>query len=39
MKDDVYKNINECNLIRKRKKIFFFDDMIADIMTNENFRP
>ena len=32
--DDVYENINDYNPIRKRKKLFDFDDMIADIMTN-----
>ena len=30
--DDVYENINDYNLIRKRKKLLVFDDMIADIM-------
>ena len=32
--DDVYKNIDEYNLTRKRerKKLIGFDDMIADIM-------
>ena len=34
--DDVYENINDNNLIRKRKKIIVFDDMIVDIMTNKN---
>ena len=38
MMDDVYENINDYNLIRKRKKIFAFDDMIADIMTNKKFQ-
>ena len=33
--DDVYENINDYNPIRKRKKLFVFDDMIADIMTNK----
>ena len=33
--DDVYKNINDHNLIRKRKKLIVFDDMIADIMGNK----
>ena len=38
--DDVYENINDYNPIRKRKKLIFFDDMIADIMTNKKkFRP
>ena len=35
--DDVYGNINDYNLIRKRKKIIVFDDMIAHIMTNKRF--
>ena len=33
--DDVYEKINDYNPIRKRKKLIFFDDMIADIMTNK----
>ena len=36
--DDVYKNINNYNPIRKRKKLIIFDDMIADIMTNKRFQ-
>ena len=36
--DDVYKNINDYNPIRKRKKLIVFDDMIADIMTNRRFQ-
>ena len=36
--DDVYENINDYSLIRKRKKIFAFDDMIADIMTSKKFQ-
>ena len=37
--DDVYGNIDDYNLSRKRKrkKLFVFDDMIADIMTNKKF--
>ena len=35
--DDVYEKINDYNPIRKRKKLIFFDDMIADIMTNKRF--
>ena len=34
---DVYENIHDYNLNRKRK-IFFFDDMIADIMINQKFQ-
>ena len=36
--DDVYENINDYNPIRKRKKIIFFDDMIADILSNKIFQ-
>ena len=31
--DDVYENINDYNLSRKRKILIVFDDMIADNMT------
>ena len=34
--DDVYQNINDYNLSRKRKIVF--DDMIADIMGNKKFQ-
>ena len=34
---DVNENINDYNLIRKRKKIIVFDDMIADIIDNIQF--
>ena len=32
--DDIYENINDYNLSRKRKILIMFDDMIADMMTN-----
>ena len=32
--DDVYENIHDYNSSRKRKIFVAFDDMIADIMTN-----
>ena len=35
--DDVYENVNDCNRNRN-KKINFFDDMIADIMSNKKFQ-
>ena len=35
--DDVYENIDDYNLNRKRKVLIVFDDMIADIMTNKIF--
>ena len=36
--DDVYANINEYNLSRKREILIVFDDMIADIMNNKTFQ-
>ena len=33
--EDVYDNIHDYNLSRKRKTLTVFDDMIADIMTNK----
>ena len=38
--DDVYENIDDHNLSRKRerKKLIVFDDMIAHIMTNRKFQ-
>ena len=32
---DVYENIDDYNLSRKRKVLIIFDDTIADIMTNK----
>ena len=36
--DDVYENINDYDLSRKRKNLIVFDDMIAEIMTNKQFQ-
>ena len=36
--DDVYNNIDDYNLKRKRKVLIVFDSMIADIMTNKRFQ-
>ena len=36
--DDVYENINDYSLNRRRKILIIFDDMIADIMTNKKFQ-
>ena len=36
--DDVYENIHDYKSSRKRKILIVFDDMIADIMTNEKFQ-
>ena len=35
--DDVYENMNDYNLSRKRKVLIIFDDMIANIMGNKKF--
>ena len=35
--DDVYENIDDYNLNRKRKILIIFDDRIVDIMTNKKF--
>ena len=35
--NDVYENIDNYNLKRRRKILIVFDDMIADIMTNKKF--
>ena len=32
---DVYKNIEEYNIGKKRKMLIVFDDMIADMITNK----
>ena len=36
--DEVYENINEYKLNRKRKILIVFDDMFADILKNKNFQ-
>ena len=36
--DDVYENIHNYNLSRKRKILIVFDDMVADIMKNKKFQ-
>ena len=36
--NDVYENINDYNLSRRRKILIIFDDMIADIMGNKKFQ-
>ena len=38
MMDDVYEDIHNNNLSRKRKILIIFDDMIADIMKNKKFQ-
>ena len=36
--DDVYENIHDYNLNKKRNILIVFDDMIADIMANKKFQ-
>ena len=36
--DDVYKNTDDYNPSRKRKKLIVFDNMIANIMTKSRFQ-
>ena len=36
---DVYKNIEEYNLGKKRKVLILFDDMIADMINNKKINP
>ena len=36
--DNIYKNIDDYKLKRKRKMLIVFDDLIADIMTNKRFQ-
>ena len=37
--DDIYKNIEEYNLNKKRNILIVFDDMIADILSNNKHNP
>ena len=37
--DDIYKNIEEYNPNKKRKILIFFDDMIADMLSNKKRYP
>ena len=36
---DVYKNIEDYNPIKKRKVLITFDDMIADMINNNKLNP
>ena len=36
---DVYKNIEEYNLGKKHTVLIVFDDMVADIITNNKLNP
>ena len=37
--DDVYKNIDEYNPIKKRKILIVFDDFILDMLSNNKRQP
>ena len=37
--DDIYKNIEEYNPNKKRKRFIVFDDMILDILSNKRLIP
>ena len=37
--DDIYKSIEEYNLIKKRKILIVFDDVIADMLGNTKLNP
>ena len=37
--EDVYKNIENYNLGKKRKVLIVFDEMIADIINNKKLHP
>ena len=37
--DDIYEDIGDYNPNRQKKVLIVFDDMIADIMANKNFKP
>ena len=36
---NIYKNIEEYNLNKKRKILIVFDDMIADMLSNKKLNP
>ena len=36
---DVYKNIEDYNPVKKRKVLIIFDDMIADMINNDKLNP
>ena len=36
---NVYKNIEEYNIGKKRKVLIVFDDMIADMINNKKLNP
>ena len=36
---DVYENIDKCNLDKRQKMLIIFDDMIADMIINKKCNP
>ena len=37
--DDIYENIEENNLIKERKILILFGDMVADMLSNKKLVP
>ena len=37
--DDIYKNIEEYNPNKQRKKVIIFDDMLTDMLSNKTVKP
>ena len=37
--DNIYKNVEEYNLNKKRKLSIVFDDMITDMLSNKKLNP
>ena len=37
--DDIYKNIEDYNPIKKRKILIVFDNLIADMLSNKKLNP
>ena len=37
--DNIYKNIEECNTNKKRKRLIVFHDIIGDTITNKKLNP
>ena len=37
--DDIYKNIKEYNLNKKRKILIVFDNIIANVLSNKKLNP
>ena len=37
--NDIYKNIKECKINKKREILIVFDDAIADMLSNKKLNP